>query len=132
MFFVPLYRDSTAVAEKASKVYVPLLNCNGAAVAFIIALIYLLSLILSDVLHSLLLLRAVDHAMNIENLPQFKGLLGITNSLTTRNMSRIHLSSILLINLAIGIQTFALIVLFWNNGEVGSIGIMQQIVNGTI
>jgi len=56
----------------------------------IASLIYLLPVLLLDIFHFIMLLRAVDHAKSIEEKEPFKGKLQITTKLSSRSMSIFH------------------------------------------
>lgn len=53
-------------------------------------LVYLVPILLLDLLHYKLLLKAVAHAKSIEERPQFVGKLEITHKLSSRGLSFLH------------------------------------------
>jgi len=62
------------------------------ATSVIIALgsIYLIPIFVLDALHYNLLLRSIEHAKQIEQLPKYKGKLQITTILTSPILTRLH------------------------------------------
>lgn len=102
------------VIDRMNQIIVPILNCNGAALPFIFAALYTIPLFLLDALHYDLLLKAVNHAKQIENSPPFKGLLGITNSLTNERLTLVHSWSLYALYATIFFLCIVLIAVFWN------------------
>jgi len=64
---------------------------NAAPLIFIVVSIYVTALIGIDWIHYKLLLESVNHAIFIENISQFKGILQITTILTKNWITRLHL-----------------------------------------
>ena len=118
-----------AIIDKTKEITIPILNCNGAVIPFVVAFLYTFSLLLLDGVHYSLLLKAVAHAQEIEQLSQFKDLLGITNKLTSKKLTFWHTVSLALIYGTILLLSLALIWLFWNGEIIGVVKSNETIKN---
>ena len=68
----------------------------------------------------MLLLKAVNHAKDIEESNDYRGLLGITCSLTSPELTLIHTLSMIFIYGTIFILTISLTAVFWKYSGSGA------------
>jgi len=101
------------IADRLTGVVVPVISCNGAALPFLFAACYILPVALLDLVHYHMLLLAVEHAKLIEDSESFRGLLGLTNRLTSKNLNVIHFLAAILIYILLFVLTLALALFFW-------------------
>jgi hypothetical protein len=66
------------------------LGCSLTSLILIFGSLYLLPILGLDLFHFRLLMISVNHAISIEQLPQFKNKLQITSKLTSPKLTKLH------------------------------------------
>lgn len=94
-------------------IIVPFFNCTTAALILLFGSLYLIPIMILDMFHLHLMLKAVGYAKFIEN-DKFGGKIQITNKLTSRGLTLLHsvvAASVYLLILAFGLISAGLV---WN------------------
>jgi hypothetical protein len=107
-----------AVINITKQFQIPFINCNGAALPFIFAALFIPPLAVLDYVHYKMLLKAVSYAKKIEESGSFKGLLGITNAISDRKMGNIHTICAISMYILIFILCILIIAAVWHGIDV--------------
>lgn len=78
------------IYPRIQAVPIPIIHGSVGSLLFFAAGIYLIPVLALDIVHYILLLESVEHAIDIENREEFRGKIQITNKITDARLTKIH------------------------------------------